>query len=202
MPYSGVTGRYYQTDSDEFPRSISRQQLFVLYAAANYQLRPSQLGWCADRPGAYLDWIDHSQVTVRCLLKKGLLEGNARGENLVLEGWDGKSMVEPPIPKLWTSAKGKKLLDKITSETGIVFDRESYQLVKFETDPPADGICLQLGNVDTPREFMLAYDRAAVLIDGDDAETNFPPEESKHVVLPDEVMRQINALKAGRGRLQ
>ena len=34
---------------------------------------------------------------------------------------------------------------------------------------------------------------------GDKAETDFPPEESEHVVLPEEVMRQINALKAGRG---
>ena len=40
------------------------------------------------------------------------------------------------------------------------------------------------------------------LLYGDKAETDFPPEESEHVVLPEEVMRQINALKAGRGRLQ
>jgi hypothetical protein len=45
-------------------------------------------------------------------------------------------------------------------------------------------------------------DRAVILLHGEDAETNFPPEESSHVVLADEVMRQINALKAGRGRLQ
>jgi hypothetical protein len=134
MPYSEVTGRYSQTDSDEFPQSISRQQLFVLHVAANYQLLRSPLGWwCADRPRADLDWIEHSQLTVRSLLKKGLLEGNARGENIALEGWDGKSTMDPPIPKLWTSAKGKKLLDKITSETWLVFDRENY-LVKFGAD--------------------------------------------------------------------
>jgi hypothetical protein len=43
---------------------------------------------------------------------------------------------------------------------------------------------------------------AAILLYGDKAETDFPPEESEYVVLPEEVMRQINALKAGRGRLQ
>jgi hypothetical protein len=43
---------------------------------------------------------------------------------------------------------------------------------------------------------------AAILLYGDKAETDFPPEESEHVVLPEEVMWQINALKAGRGRLQ
>ena len=42
MPYSEVTGRYYQTDSDEFPRSISWQQLFVLHVAANYKLLRSK----------------------------------------------------------------------------------------------------------------------------------------------------------------
>jgi hypothetical protein len=201
MPYSEATGRYSQTDSDEFPRSVSWQQLFMLHVAANYQLRRGSMGWRADGPAADLDWIVHSKVTVRSLLKKGLLEGNARGENIALEGWDGKSTTEPPIPKLWTSAKGKKLLDKITSETGIVFDRENYQLVEPGTDDePADGI--GLGCFETEREAALAYDRAAVLIYGDGAETNFPPEESEHVVFPDEVMRQINALKTGRGRLQ
>jgi hypothetical protein len=34
MAFSKVPGRYYQTDSDDFPRSISWQQLFVLHVAA------------------------------------------------------------------------------------------------------------------------------------------------------------------------
>jgi hypothetical protein len=202
MAFSNITGRYYQTDSDEFPRSISWQQLFLLHIAANYQLRRSSMGWWADGH-VWADGVDriHSPATVKSLLKKGLLEGNARGENIASEGRDGKSTMEPPIPKLWTSAKGKKLLDKITSETGIVFDRENYQLVEPGTDDePADGI--GLGCFETEREAALAYDRAAVLIYGDEAETNFPPEESEHVVFPDEIMRRINALKAGRGRLQ
>ena len=203
MPYSEVTGRYSQTDSDEFPRSISWQQLFVLHVAANYQLRKSSAGWWADGHV----WADgvyriHSPATVKSLLKKGLLEGNARGENIALGGWDGKSTMEPPIPQMWTSAKGKKLLDEITSETGIGFDRENYRLVEpGADDEPADGIGLELRNFDTPREAALAHDRAAVLIYGEDAETNFPLEESEHVVFSNEVMRQINALKAGRGRL-
>jgi hypothetical protein len=123
MPYPNVTG-------------ISWQQLFVLHVAANYKLRRSSMGWWADRADG-LAGI-HSPATVKSLLKKGLLEGNARGENIASGGWDGKSTMEPPIPELWTSAKGKKLIDKITSETGILFDRESYHLVEPGThDEPA-----------------------------------------------------------------
>jgi hypothetical protein len=65
---------------------------------------------------------------------------------------------------------------------------------------PDNGIAI--GHFDTEREAALAYDRAMILLYGHQAETNFPPGESEHVTLPDEVMRQINALKAGRGRLQ
>jgi hypothetical protein len=159
------------------------------------------MGWGADRPAADLDWVIHSPATIKSLLKKGLLEGNSRGENIALGGWDGKSTMEPPIAEVWASAKGQKLLDKIRSETGIVFDRENYQLVEPGThDELADSVVL--GDFATEREAALAYDRAAVLIYGDEAETHFPREESEHVVFPDEVMRQINALKAGRGRLQ
>jgi hypothetical protein len=200
MAFSKVTGRYYQTDSDDFPRSISWQQLLLLHVAANYKLLRSSMGWWADGH-VFADGVVriHSPATVKSLLKKGLLEGNARGEKIALGGWDGKSTMEPPIPKVWVSATGQKLLDKITGETGIVFDRENYQLVEAGCDDTADSVLV--GRFDTEREAALAYDRAAVLIYGDEAETNFPPEESEHVVFPDEVMRQINAVKAGRGRL-
>jgi hypothetical protein len=128
MAFSNVTRRYSRIDSDDIPRSISRQQLFVLLVAA----------------------------------KKGLLEGNARGENIALGGWDGKSTMEPLIPKVWTSAMGQKLLDKITRETGIVFDRENYQLVEPRTHDEPAGIVV-LGHFDTKREAALAHDRAVVI---------------------------------------
>ncbi len=115
MPYSNVTGRYYQTDSDDFPRSISWQQLFVLHVATNYELRRSSTGWWADGHVS-ADGVGrvHRPATVKSLLKKGLLEGNARGENIALGGWDGKSTMEPPIPQVWASAKGRKLLEPIS----------------------------------------------------------------------------------------
>jgi hypothetical protein len=161
------------------------------------------MGWWADGHV----WPDgvvriHSAATIRSLLKNGLLEGNGRGKKIAFVGWDGISTMETPIPMLWTSPKGKKLLEKITNETGLVFDKENYQLVEpaIDEDDEADG--LALGHFATEREAALADDRAAILLYGGDAETNFPPEESEHVVLSDEVMRQINALKAGRGRPQ
>ena len=102
---------------------------------------------------------------------------------------------------LWTGTKGRKPLDKISEETGLFFDKENYELIEPETEEnEADG--LVLGHFATEREAALACDRAMILLYGHQAETNLPPEESEHVSLPDEVMRQINALKAGRGRLQ
>ena len=83
MPLSDKTGRYYQNDSDEFPSSISWPQLFVLHVAANYKLRRSSMGWWPDgHVFANGTVAIHLPVTVKALLKKGLLEGNARGERL------------------------------------------------------------------------------------------------------------------------
>jgi hypothetical protein len=104
-------------------------------------------------------------------------------------------------PRPCGGAKGRKLLDKISEETGLFFDKENYELIEPETEEnEADG--LVLGHFATEREAALAYDRAMILLYGHQAETNFPPEESEHVTLPVEVTRQINALKVGRGRLQ
>jgi hypothetical protein len=160
------------------------------------------MGWWADGHV----WPDravriHSPATIKSLLKKGLLEGNGRGEKIALEGWDGISTMQPPIPILWISDRGRKLIDKIKEETGLFFDKENYELIEpeIEDDDP-DGFCV--GRFATAREAALAYDRAMILLHGDNVDTNFPPGESEHVVLSDEVMRQINALKAGRGRVQ
>jgi hypothetical protein len=60
---------------------------------------------------------------------------------------------------------------------------------------------VELGYYATEREAALAYDRAMILLYGNDAETDFAPEESEHGVFSDEVMRQLDALKGGRGRL-
>jgi hypothetical protein len=157
MPLSNVSGRYYQSDSD-FPRSISWQQLLALHVAANYKLHRSQVGWTGYK------WPDarkiHCAATIKSLLKSGLLEGNARGENIAMGIYDEKSLVEHPIPVLWTSPKGKKLLDKINKERGITFDKENCELTGPDT-VEADG--LVLGHFATKREAALAYDRAARL---------------------------------------
>ncbi len=125
----------------------------------------------------------------------GLLDGNDRGKKIAREGWDGKSTMEAPIPKLWTSEKGQRLLEDFTEGSGWVFDKANYRLVQSAAGVVVSGI--NLGFFDTEREAALAYDRAAILILGDAAETNYPPEESEHLTFPVEIMRKINALKAG-----
>ena len=82
---------------------------------------------------------------------------------------------------------------------GVVnVDQDTPELVEPGPDEETDGIIL--GEFDTERDAALAYGRAAIWLQGE-AETNFCPEESEHVILSDQVIRQINALKAGRGRL-
>jgi hypothetical protein len=70
----------------------------------------------------------------------------------------------------------------------------------WNTKPGATS-ALVLGHFATEREAYLARDRALILIYGDAADTKFSPEESEHVILSDQAMRQIKALKEGRGRL-
>ena len=181
--------------SKKFPARLSYPQLLALHVAANYRLRRSSMGWWAEGHhwGEHRGVANHSPATIKSLVKMELLDGNTRGVKIALEG---KSTMKPPIPELWASEKGRKVLEEFNEGSGLVFDREHYRLVVSEPAEAADGI--NLGYFDTEREAALAYDRAAILMFGDDAITNFPPEESEDVVFSDEIMRRINAAKAGR----
>jgi hypothetical protein len=58
-----------------------------------------------------------------------------------------------------------------------------------------------LGYFDTPEEAALAYDRAMLIINPDipREELNFDPDESEHVTFSPEVLRQIHAIRDGKG---
>ena len=99
---------------------------------------------------------------------------------------------------VWTSEKGNTLLAKISvEETGLVFDRDSYQLVGAEPD---DTDSIALGSFETEREAALAYDRAVILISrrirGDKLSSR--GKRARRFFRRD---NEINALKAGRERL-
>jgi hypothetical protein len=183
---------------ETLPARLSYPQLLALHVAANYKLRRSSMGWWAEGHhwGEHRGVANHSPGTIKSLVKMGLLDGNTRGVKIALEGLDGKSTMKSPIPRLWASERGRKVLEQFNEGSGLVFDREHYRLVVSEPAEAADGI--DLGYYDTEREAALAHDRAAILMFGDDAITNFPPEESEDVVFSDEIMRRINAAKAGR----
>ena len=184
--------------SENLPARLSYPQLLALHVAANYKLRRSSMGWWAEGHhwGEREGVRNHSPATIKSLVKMGLLDGNTRGVKIALEGSDGNSTMKAPIPELWASEKGRKVLEEFNEGSGLVFDKEHYRLVESEPGEAADGI--NLGCFRTEREAALAYDRAAILMFGDEAITNFPPDESEDVVFSDEIMRRINAAKAGR----
>jgi hypothetical protein len=66
MPFSNVTGRYYQSDSREFPSTVSWQQLFALHVAAHYKFLRSGMGWWAERH-VFADGVTriHSPATIK-----------------------------------------------------------------------------------------------------------------------------------------
>ncbi len=103
MSFSSYTGCYYQKETNEYPSRVSYQQLLALHVAVNYKLRWCSMGWWAD---GYV-WPDsvgvHHHSTIRSLVRSGLLEGNALGEDLGRGALDGRSKKRAA---LWTSAKG------------------------------------------------------------------------------------------------
>src|ERR1700720_2225337 len=152
----------------KLPARLSYPQLLALHVAANYKLRRSSMGWLAEGHhwGEREGVTNHSPATIKSLVKMGLLDGNTRGVKIALEGLDGKSTMKPPIPELWASERGRKVLEEFNEGSGLVFDREHYRLVDSELVNAVGGI--NLGSFETERDAALACDRAAILMFGED----------------------------------
>ena len=186
------------------PKGLSHPQLLALHVAANYMLRSGIGGWVPDGYRSYHRRARHAPSTIKSLLRRGWLEGNSWGVKEAMGDADETYPEETPM--LWISAKGKALLDEITMETGWVFDKGNYRLIRNraeyrfiqakggeEKDVERDSI--ELGTFDHEWEAVGACDQAAILLYGDEAQTHSPRWAHEDRFLSNEVIRQISALK-------
>jgi hypothetical protein len=146
----------------------------------------------------------HAPSTIKSLLRRGWLEGTSYGVKWALEHEYKISPEEKR--KLWVSAKGKTLLEEIAIETGWVFDKDNYDLIrnraeyrsiqaKGEEEMDVEKDSIDLGTFDHLWEAAGACEQAAILLYGEDAKIYFDGRPRSAAVLSDEVIRQISALK-------
>ena len=151
----------------------------------------------------------HAPSTIKSLLRRGWLEGNSYGVKVAIGDKCDTSTWKKA--KLWISAKGKTLIEEIAIESGWVFDKDHYVLIKnrdeyrvvYRSMPPKEGEekdgdkdSIELGTFDDWLKASLACDQAAILLCGDDAPIEFPEfPHRQFTILSDEVIRQISALK-------
>ena len=182
------------------PKGLSYTKLLALHVAAYYKLRSGIGGWVADIPEPPRR---HASSTIKPLVRRDWLEGNSWGVKEAM----GDETYPHGMAKLWISGKGKTLLKEITIESGWVFDEANYEVIrnraeyrsiqaKGDEEMDVEKDIIELGTFDDGE--AAAYDQAAILLHGEDAQTYLP-----HGVvaanLSDEVIRQIDCFK-GSGK--
>jgi hypothetical protein len=117
-------------------KRLSRAQHYALYLGAHYRLRRSSMGWWAEnhpRWGVTEPVQIISPATIKSIWRLGLLDG------IPDSTISGKTVRSEP--ELWTNDRGKKLLDEISRDTGIVFDLATDEFVVPYPDPYHEDGC-------------------------------------------------------------
>ena len=105
-------------------RRLSPSQLHALHMGKHYKLRRSSMGWWPynhPRQGVSKVVRIIRPATIKSLWKMGLLDGN----------YDRPTGIGSQGLELWTNEDGRRLLNEITHDTGIIFDPGTDELVYF-----------------------------------------------------------------------
>ncbi len=103
-------------------RRLSSSQFYVLHLGNHYKLRRSSEGWWPDNHPAQgvsevIFFIAPS--IIKSLWKMGLLNGNY--DKPTGRGYEGL--------ELWTNEEGRRALNDIAQETGLIYDPRTDELV-------------------------------------------------------------------------
>ena len=112
-----------QSTHPVIPR-LSPSQLHALHMGKHYRLRRSSMGWWPyNHPRQGVSELVRiiRPATIKSLWKLSLLDGN----------YDQPTGIGSEGLELWTNEDGRRLLNAITQDIGIIFDPRTDELLYF-----------------------------------------------------------------------